>query len=158
MYNPFSLEGKTILVTGASSGIGRQCAIDCSKMGAKVVAVARNQERLDETTSQMEGAGHHSYSYDLGNADGISELVNTIVADNGRLDGMVYAAGIEKTLPFKLLKPSDYEEVMKVNTVGALEMARCVSNFKNFNKLSGGGYNPCRLHNRLHCTWRHGSL
>ena len=138
MYNPFSLEGKTILVTGASSGIGRQCAIDCSKMGAKVVAVARNQERLDETTSQMEGAGHRSYSYDLGNADGISELVNTIVADNGRLDGMVYAAGIEKTLPFKLLKPSDYEEVMKVNTVGALEMARCVSNFKNFNKLSGG--------------------
>ena len=86
----------------------------------------------------MEGEGHCSYSYDFDNTDGISELVNTIVADNGRLDGMVYAAGIEKTLPFKLLKPSDYEEVMKVNTISALETVRCVSNFKNFNKLSRG--------------------
>ena len=49
MFNPFSLEGKTIIVTGASSGIGRQCAIDCSKMGAKVVMIARNPERLEET-------------------------------------------------------------------------------------------------------------
>ena len=56
-FNPFSLEGKTILVTGASSGIGRQCAIDCSKMGAKVVAIGRNLERLDSVVNEMLGRG-----------------------------------------------------------------------------------------------------
>ena len=139
MYNPFSLEGKTILVTGASSGIGRQCAIDCSKMGAKVVAVARNQERLDETLSQMEGTGHRSYSYDLSDAEGIGSLVSSIVTECGRLDGMIYAAGIEKTLPMKLLKPSDYNEVFRVNTLSALEMAKQVSSIKNFSKNGSGG-------------------
>ena len=58
MNNPFSLEQKTILVTGASSGIGRQCAIDCSKMGAKVVLIARNEEQLNMTLSQMEKKVH----------------------------------------------------------------------------------------------------
>ena len=57
-FNPFSLAGKTIVVTGASSGIGRQCAIDCSKIGARVILIARNNQRLDETLSQMEGQGH----------------------------------------------------------------------------------------------------
>ena len=65
MFNPFSLEGKTILVTGASSGIGRQCAIDCSKMGAQVILVARNEERLAETLAQMDGEGHLSVAFDL---------------------------------------------------------------------------------------------
>ena len=57
-YNPFSLEGKTILVTGASSGIGQETAVQCSKLGAKVIVTARNEERLNETLSQMEGDGH----------------------------------------------------------------------------------------------------
>lgn len=138
-YNPFSLEGKTIVVTGASSGIGRQCAIDCAKMGAKVVAVARNQERLDETLSMLHGEGHLSYSFDFSNIEGIAGLVSTIVSDCGRIGGMIYAAGIEKTLPFKLLKPEDYSNIFNVNTLGAIEMARQVSNIKNFSNLAGGG-------------------
>lgn len=137
-FNPFSLKGKTILVTGASSGIGRQCAIDCSKMGAKVVAVARNQERLDETLSLMESVGHSSYSYDLCNTEGIGKLVQKIVSECGRFDGMVYAAGIEKTLPSRLLKPSDYEEVFRINTLSAFEMTRNVCSMKNINKSGGG--------------------
>lgn len=149
-FNPFSLEGKTILITGASSGIGRQCAIDCSKMGAKVVAIARNQERLDETLSVLDGDGHHSYSYDFSDTDGIAELVSTVVNDCGRIGGMVYAAGVEKTLPFKMLKSDDYSEIFKVNTISAFEMAKNVSNIKNFNKLaSGGGYRICLFNNRL---------
>lgn len=138
-FNPFSLEGKTILVTGASSGIGRQCAIDCSKMGAKVVAIARNHERLDETLSKLDGDGHHSYSYDFSDTDGIAELVSTVVNDCGRIGGMVYAAGVEKTLPFKMLKSDDYSEIFKVNTISAFEMVKNISNIKNFNKLAGGG-------------------
>ena len=58
MYNPYSLEGKTVLVTGASSGIGRATAVECSKLGAKVVITARNEERLKETLDSLEGDGH----------------------------------------------------------------------------------------------------
>lgn len=137
MNNPFSLEGKTIVVTGASSGIGRQCAIDCSKMGAKVAAVARNQVRLKETLSMLEGKGHCCYSCDLSKFEGISDLVYSIVSDCGRIGGMIYAAGIEKTMPFKLLSPDDYFNVINVNALGALEMVRHISSVKNFSEEGG---------------------
>lgn len=136
MFNPFSLEGKTVLVTGASSGIGRQCAIDCSKMGAKVILVARNEERLAETLSQMEGEGHKSYSYDLSELGGIKDLVSTVVAESGKLDGFIHAAGIEMTKPVKLLTPEDYEQVYKVNTLSGFEFVRHISSVKNINKGS----------------------
>ena len=79
--NPFSLEGKLIVVTGASSGIGRQCAIDCSKMGASVVLIARDEERLKETVSMMEYPERHScYLVDLFQIDQIRPLVDNIVS------------------------------------------------------------------------------
>lgn len=137
MNNPFTLEGKTIVVTGASSGIGRQVAIDCSKAGAKVVAIARNQERLDETLSMLKGLGHRSYIYDFSNLRGVSALVSTIVNDCGRIGGMVYAAGIEKTVPFKMLNPENYTEIFNVNTLGAFELAKCVTNIKHFEQAGG---------------------
>lgn len=124
MFNPFSLEGKTILITGASSGIGRQCAIDCSKMGAKVVLVARNQDRLDETVSLMEGDGHKAYSFDLEQLTEIKDLITRIVAENGKLDGFIHAAGIEKTAPAKLLTPEDYDTVYKTNCLSAFEIVK----------------------------------
>ena len=135
--NPFSLDGKTIVVTGASSGIGRQCAIDCSIQGARIVAIARNPERLAETMSLLKGDGHRSYLYDFSNSGGIADLTSTIVADCGRIDGMIYAAGVEKTLPFKVLKPEDYTSIFNVNTLSAIEMARQVSNVRSFSKSSG---------------------
>lgn len=65
MYNPFTLQGKTILVTGASSGIGRAAAIECSRMGARVIVTGRNEERLKETLGQLEGEGHAMIVADL---------------------------------------------------------------------------------------------
>lgn len=124
MFNPFSLEGKTILITGASSGIGRQCAIDCSKMGAKVILVARNQDRLDETVSLMEGDGHKAYSFDLEQLTEIKDLITRIVVENGKLDGFIHAAGIEKTAPAKLLTPEDYDTVYKTNCLSAFEIVK----------------------------------
>ena len=136
-FNPFSLEGKNILVTGASSGIGRQCAIDCSKMGARVVLVARNEERLQETLTQMEGEGHRIYAYDLGNLDGIGNKVNEMVAECGKFDGFVHSAGVEMTKPMKLLTAQDYEHVLRVNTMSGLEMAKHLTGIKCFNKMGG---------------------
>ena len=86
MFNPFTLKNKTILVTGASSGIGRQCAIDCSKMGAKVVLVARNQERLDETRSLMDGEGHLVVCQDLTCFDAIPDTVKNIIDQYNKED------------------------------------------------------------------------
>ena len=131
-FNPFSLEGKTILVTGASSGIGRQCAIDCSKMGAKVVAVGRNKERLFEVVAEMDGNGV-SYSFDLNNVEGIKELITTIVEENGKLDGFIHAAGIELTNPAKLTKFKEYESLFRVNCLSAFQIVKNLG-IKTFNK------------------------
>lgn len=132
LFNPFSLEGKTILVTGASSGIGRQCAIDCSHMGAKVVAIGRNQERLEAVKEEISGEST-CYSYDLNNLEGIKALIAGIVACNGRLDGFIHAAGIEVTNPLKLLKSTDYEALFRVNCLSAIEIAKQLCTIKNFN-------------------------
>ena len=134
MFNPFSLENKTILITGASSGIGRQCAIDCSKMGAKVVLVARNEERLNETLSMMEGNGHLVCSFDLANLDGISSLLTEIVLKVGKINGFIHAAGIEMTKPVKLLTSEDYENIFKVNSLSGFEFIHHLANIKNMEK------------------------
>lgn len=132
-FNPFSLEGKTIMVTGASSGIGRQCAIDCSKMGAKVVAIGRDQERLNSVVNEMQGRGV-SYAFDLKEIGGIKNLVEKIVEENGKLDGFIHAAGIEVTNPVKLSKPENYESLYRVNFMSAVEIVKHLCGIKTFNK------------------------
>lgn len=113
MYNPFSLEGKTILVTGASSGIGRAVAIECSKLGASVIITARNEERLKETLSSMEGGNHQSIVCDL------SEEVNidNLVASLPEIQGLVNNAGYTKLLPLQFLNETDLSGILKVNTM-----------------------------------------
>jgi NAD(P)-dependent dehydrogenase (short-subunit alcohol dehydrogenase family) len=111
MYNPFSLEGKTILVTGASSGIGRSVAIECSKMGAKIIITARNEERLHETLSQMEGTDHFVIIADLSNEDERNQLVAT----TPNLDGLANCAGLVKTLPFSFVDVKPLAAIMDVN-------------------------------------------
>lgn len=134
MYNPFSLGGKSILVTGASSGIGRQCAIDCARMGARVILIGRNEESLKESLGQMTGEGHLLLSADLADLESIKPLVQQIVSETGPIDGFIHSAGIEKTLPIKSLKPIDYEEIYKINALSAFEFIRYFSNSKNFNQ------------------------
>ena len=111
MYNPFTLEGKNILVTGASAGIGRGIAIACSKMGARIYAMGRNAERLDETLHQMEGEGHKTVICDLT----LKEAIKSLVLDLPKLDGVVHCAGIGQRIPCKQLTESDVDEVMNIN-------------------------------------------
>lgn len=134
MNNPFSLETKKILVTGASSGIGRQCAINCSRMGATVALIGRDESRLQDTLSQMEGKGHLVCPVDLNQLENIKPLVQDVVSKLGPLDGFIHSAGIEKTLPIKSLKPSDYEDIIRVNTLSAFEFVRYFCGSKNFNQ------------------------
>ena len=85
-YNPFSLEGKVILITGASSGIGRATAIECAKMGASLIITGRDEERLKETFAKLEGFKnkvHMQIVADLSTEDGIKDLVNQIPQING---------------------------------------------------------------------------
>ncbi len=111
MYNPFSLAGKTILVTGASSGIGRATAIECSRMGATIIMTARNEERLQETLLQLEGEGHLYVISDLTNEDEIKQLVEQVP----ELDGVVCAAGISMLKPIQVLSEKDIQSIFATN-------------------------------------------
>ena len=119
-YNPFSLNGKTILVTGASSGIGRATAIECSKMGARVILTARNQERLDETLSLMEGDGHIIAQADMANENEICELAKGLP----KLNGVVGSAGIDILKPLKYYSKSVVEQLFAVNIFSVMFLIR----------------------------------
>lgn len=111
MYNPFSLKGKTILVTGASSGIGRAVAIECSKMGAVVFLTARNEARLRETLAGMEGTGHQLMVADLTNEEELKALAEQLPI----LDGVVFAAGISGLKPIQVLVEEDIQSIFSTN-------------------------------------------
>lgn len=102
-------------------------------MGAKVILIARTETRLQETLSLLDHPERHCYyMFDLFQTGQIKPLVDEIVEKQGKIDGFVYAAGIEKTLPVKLLTPDDYMNVFKVNTLGAFEFIRYFSNKRYF--------------------------
>lgn len=116
MYNPFSLEGKTILITGASSGIGRGTAIECSRMGSQVVLIGRNLERLQETLSQMEGEGHVVLAGDLT----VEAELNSVIEQMPVLNGVVHCAGISQIKMVKFMDKTSLHGVFDVNVFGPL--------------------------------------
>jgi NAD(P)-dependent dehydrogenase (short-subunit alcohol dehydrogenase family) len=128
--NLFKLENKHILITGASSGIGKQCAISCSKQGAKVTLIARNKTRLDNTLSLLEGNNHYIISHDISKLDTIEDIVKESVDNLGKIDGFIHAAGIEKTLPLKMHKPNIFEEIFTINTFSGFEFVRVITQKK----------------------------
>lgn len=120
MYNPFSLAGKNILVTGASSGIGRSIAIECSRMGATVVLTARNRERLEETLALMESNCHKVILADLSDELDIVRLVEGLP----ELHGVVHNAGISSRVVCKMIKEADIDSIMKPNLYGPMLLQR----------------------------------
>lgn len=132
MYNPFSLEGKTVLVTGASSGIGRGIAVECSKMGAKIVINGRNKERLQKTFDQLEGEGHIQIVADLSKQEDIERLANEVP----ELNGFVNSAGIPKICPVKRIDRQTLEEIMNVNAFGPILLTSQLLRKKKLQKKS----------------------
>ena len=131
-YNPFSLEGKTILVTGASSGIGRSTSIECSKAGAKVVLTARNEERLKETLSMLTGEGHSYIVADLAN----EEQMDRLVAEMPIIDGLVNNAGFNVMQLVPFIKDEDLIKVMRVNLEAPILLTHKVVKKKKIAKES----------------------
>lgn len=128
-YNPFSLEGKTILVTGASSGIGRATAIECSKMGATVILTARNEERLNETLSMMEGEGHTVIPADLCIEEEVKQLVSVVPP----IDGVAYIAGIGSTDLVKFYNKEKLQNVFGANVVSCVSLNTLLIKKKKIN-------------------------
>ena len=121
-----TLKDKRILITGASSGIGKEVALLCSQRGASAVLLARNLERLKETEQQLEGTGHKYYSFDLENVEQIESFLKEMIEENGSFDGVVHCAGVGDLIPFRMLKPSALERIMKINFYSFAELVRCL--------------------------------
>lgn len=132
-YNPFSLQGKRILITGASSGIGRQCAIDCSRMGAKITLVGRNMERLLETVSSLKGSSHIAITGDITDYDDITKKIIRTIESEGRLDGFIHSAGIEQTKLLRDLKPNDCLQIFNINFVSGINLLKVLTKKSNYN-------------------------
>lgn len=132
MEDIYSLKGKHIIVTGASSGIGKSCVIQFDKLGAKVTLIARNMERLQMVFSELNNPGG-LYAYDLSEIDGIESLIKSIVSEHGKFDGMMYCAGDCLRAPLGMCKPKTIRKSMEINYFAFVEMLRCVSKNKNCN-------------------------
>lgn len=135
--NPFSLKDKVIIVTGASSGIGAQCAIDCSKMGARMVLIARNVERLQHTLSLLDGCGHMVVPFDLSSSDGFKDMVKNVVSKVGKINGVVNCAGMSSVTPLKLVTEELLEQFFQTNVFSAINLSREVTRMGNYDKEAG---------------------
>ena len=133
-YNPYTLEGKIILVTGASSGIGKAAAIECSKAGAKVILTARNEERLRETHDQLVDVDNQPawIVADMQKDDDIQTLVDQLPM----LDGVICNAGISINVPIAFIDREKIQQVLDVNTIAPILLTRQLIKKK---KVAKGG-------------------
>ena len=127
MQNFLTLENKSIIITGASSGIGRQCAISASQLGATVALLGRNKQRLEETFAGLQPGNHAIVSGDVTEYEQLEERVGLIVKQIGTIDGFIHAAGIEMTKPLRVMSHHDYELLFGINVISGFELARIIS-------------------------------
>lgn len=128
--NPFTLEGKTVLVTGAASGIGRATAIQCSEMGAKVLLVDLNENGLRETQKMIAREDSEYRALDLTDLEKLTDMVSTLP----KLDGVASNAGIVLSLLAKFSEPKDMERIFKINTFSHINLVQQLINQKKLNK------------------------
>jgi len=122
--NPFSLGGKHILVTGASSGIGREIAIWISKQGATVTLAARDVNRLELTLSMMDGEGHRLEVIDFLDGTDCSQWLKSAVKSSSPLDGLVHAAGVQMPMPIRATSIAHWEKIMSTNVTSGFSLIK----------------------------------
>lgn len=130
MQNPFTLEGKTILITGASSGIGKAVAQECAAAGATCILTARNEERLSKTLSSLDGEGHQYMLADLSQ----SESIEAVVEQLPKLDGVVSCAGIVETKMLKFTEEDDLLRLFNTNAFSSIRLIRTLVQQKKLKK------------------------
>jgi NAD(P)-dependent dehydrogenase (short-subunit alcohol dehydrogenase family) len=137
-FNPFSLDGKVVVISGAASGIARQCAINCSKMGAKLILLDLNEEGLKETMTKVDRPEEHYWaSVNLLEYDRVSEIIKDAVAKVGRINGLLNCAGISTTNLFKLTKPEELDKFFHVNVYTGYFLTQEVCRMGNLSKEGG---------------------
>ncbi len=122
--NPMDLTGRRILVTGASSGIGREAAVLLAKLGAVVTAVGRDTERLSRTVDSLEGSGHECAVFDLEQLEQIPTWMKGLAAHHGPFAGLVHCAGLHSAMPISLMRAATLETLMRVNVYSAAMLVR----------------------------------
>lgn len=118
--DPFSLAGKRILVTGASSGIGRQVALSCADMGAQLIITGRDPQRLQATADELPGSGHLAVIADLAQPVDLARLVE----QTGVINGLVHAAGISRLVPFRMISQAHLSEMFEHNTYAPMMLTK----------------------------------
>jgi NAD(P)-dependent dehydrogenase (short-subunit alcohol dehydrogenase family) len=124
MLNPLDMTGRRVLVTGASSGIGRETAIILSRLGAAIILVARNLERLEETLGRLDGAGHAIEVRDLSIYEDIPSWMRECATRHGPMDGLVHCAGLHLCVPVKVMAAADVETLWQTNVSASLWLAK----------------------------------
>lgn len=128
-YNPMQLSGKTILITGASSGIGAAVAVECAKLGAHCILTARNEQRLRSTLDRMEGDGHQMIVTDLSTEDAINSLVDQLP----NLDGVAHCAGISQLVPISFINATKLDNILSANTIAPILLTKQMVKKKRLN-------------------------
>jgi NAD(P)-dependent dehydrogenase (short-subunit alcohol dehydrogenase family) len=137
MQSLFDLKNKTVLITGASSGIGKSAAIVCSRLGADCILVGRNEARLEETFKNLNDGNHCWFALDITNYSDLKSLVEDAVSKTNRISGFIHASGIEVSFPLEDTKLDSYEKIFAVNVVAGFELAKHIIKKKNFNADGG---------------------
>lgn len=123
-FNPFSLDGKHILVTGASSGIGREVAVWLSSQGARITLAARNAQRLEETLQRLSGEGHAISVVDFLSEPDVSLWMKKIAKESAPFDGLVHAAGVQAPMPIRATSLSHWENIMSTNVTSSFSLIK----------------------------------
>ena len=122
--HPLDLAGKTVLVTGASSGIGRDASVLLGELGARVVLSGRDTARLESTRGQMKGDGHATAPLDLEDIEKIPEWMLGLAREHGPLHGLVHCAGITATMPVRFQPFAEVDRIMRTNWATAWGLAK----------------------------------
>lgn len=133
MYNPYSLEGKKILITGAAGGIGKATAIECAKLGASLILTDINEDGLKTTLAELDNQDNHSYL--LANLT-VDEDIDRLVNEIDILDGFVSNAGVTKPAPVKFINRDDLGRIMSINAMAPMFLTQKLLRKKKFSKKS----------------------
>ena len=124
MVNPFDTSGKRFLVTGASSGIGRETAIALARCGARLCLTGRDETRLEETRRVLDGDGHVAAPLDLKDVDAVPAWMRSLASSGGAFDGLVHCAGINDMRPLRMCSLADIQTMLHVNVACCFGVAR----------------------------------